>query len=249
MSDTPRIMAHMVAFSPDRAGSLDVARGLAESGSSYLEVQFPFSDPTADGPDIQRACGAALEAGFTMNEGFRLVAEICAFARQPLFIMSYANLVFTRGVEKFLTESREAGAHGVIVPDLPPDYDEGLFTMASRFGLVAMPVMSPSMKEKRLARISSLAPSCIYATLRTGTTGPSTTLNEEGRAFLARCASLSPGVKVFGGFGISTREQVVAFQPLVHAVVVGSALVREVARGPDPRRAVRAKVEELMGVT
>jgi tryptophan synthase alpha chain len=103
------------------------------------------------------------------------------------------------------------------------------------------------MKEKRLARVASLAPSCIYATLRTGTTGPSTTLKEEGRAFLSRCASLSPGVKVFGGFGISTREQVLAFEPLVHAVVVGSALVREVARGPDPRRAVRSKVEELLG--
>jgi tryptophan synthase alpha chain len=247
MSGSARIMAHMVAFSPDRAGSLEVARGLAESGSAYLEVQFPFSDPTADGPDIQRACGKALEAGFTMSEGFRLVAEICAFARQPLFIMSYANLVFTRGVEKFLTECKEAGARGVIVPDLPPDYDEGLFKLASGFGLVAMPVMSPTMKEERLARVASLEPACIYATLRTGTTGPSTALNEEGRAFLARCASLSPGVKVFGGFGISTREQVLAFEPLVHAVVVGSALVREVARGPDPRRAVRSKMEELMG--
>ncbi len=102
MSGSPRIMAHMVAFSPDRAGTLEVARGLAECGSAYLEVQFPFSDPTADGPDIQRACGTALEAGFTLSEGFRLVAEICSFARQPLFIMSYANLVFTRGVEKFL---------------------------------------------------------------------------------------------------------------------------------------------------
>jgi tryptophan synthase alpha chain len=104
------------------------------------------------------------------------------------------------------------------------------------------------MKDQRLARISSLEPSCIYATLRTGTTGPSTTMSEDGRAFLARCASLSPGVKVFGGFGISTREQVLAFAPLVHAVVVGSALVRAVAGGPDPRRAVRSKVEELIGL-
>ncbi len=135
----------------------------------------------------------------------------------------------------------------MIVPDLPPDYDEGLFTLAARLGLAAMPVMSPTMKEKRLTRIAALEPACIYATLRTGTTGPSTTLNEEGRAFLARCASLSPGVKVFGGFGISTHEQVLAFAPLVHAVVVGSALVREVARSADPRRAVRSKVEELRG--
>ena len=76
MSGSPRIMAHMVAFYPDRAGVSRWRAGLAEGGSAYLELQFPFSDPTADGPDIQRACSAALEAGFTVNDGFRLVAEI-----------------------------------------------------------------------------------------------------------------------------------------------------------------------------
>jgi tryptophan synthase alpha chain len=137
----------------------------------------------------------------------------------------------------------------VIVPDLPPDYDEGLFAGAARLGLAAVPVLSPSMTEARLARVASLCPEFIYATLRTGTTGPRTAIDAGGVAFLSRIASLSPGrtVKILGGFGVSTREQVVALTPLVHAVVVGSAFVREVAKGGDVRASMREKLDKLLG--
>ena len=165
-----RIMAHMVAHYTDRAASLSVARGLLDGGCSYLEVQFPFSDPTADGPDIQAACTAALAAGFTVTDGFRLVAEI-HHEGVPIFLMSYANMLFTHGIEKFLTRCAASGVAGVIVPDLPPDYDEGLFEAAARRGLSAVPVVSPSMREERLRRVGALRPRYIYATLRTGTTG------------------------------------------------------------------------------
>jgi tryptophan synthase alpha chain len=249
MSGPCRIMAHMVAFYPDRRKSLAVARGLADGGCAYLEVQFPFSDPTADGPDIQGACSAGLEAGFSVGEGFRLVAEIRGAVPAPVFIMSYANLLFTRGIDRFLSECVQCGARGVIVPDLPPDYDEGMFGKAACLGIAAVPVLSPSMTEARLARVASLSPEFIYATLRTGTTGTRTAIDAAGVAFLSRVASLSPGrtVKILGGFGVSTREQVLALTPLVHAVVVGSAFVREIARGGDPNRVVREKLDELLG--
>ncbi len=243
MSAATLLMTHMVAFYPDRAASLQVARGLLDGGCAYLEVQFPFSDPTADGPDIQAACDGALKAGFTVSEGFRLVSEIASKARVPLFIMSYANLIFTRGVDRFLGESKEAGAKGVIVPDLPEGYDEGLFSRAGRLGLAAVPVVSPSMKDGRLAEVLSLQAEYIYATLRTGTTGTRTEIDQDIVRFLSRIR----GGKVLGGFGISSAEQVRAVAPLVHAVVVGSALVREVARGGDPYGAVKRKVEELRG--
>ena len=139
MTGPSLIMAHMVAFYPDLARSRDVARGLAEGGAAYLELQFPFSDPTADGPDIQRACSAALEAGFTVDAGFELTAEICGSVRVPVFLMSYANLLFTRGVKRFLAEAAACGVRGVIVPDLPADYDEGLFREAVETGLMHSP--------------------------------------------------------------------------------------------------------------
>jgi len=247
MTGPSLIMAHMVAFYPDLARSRDVARGLAEGGAAYLELQFPFSDPTADGPDIQRACSAALEAGFTVDAGFELTAEICGSVRVPVFLMSYANLLFTRGVKRFLAEAAACGVRGVIVPDLPADYDEGLFREALETGLAAVPVLSPSMRDARLARICSLAAEFLYVTLRTGTTGQLTEMDGPGRAFLSRVAHAAGTAKIFGGFGITSREQVTAFSPLVHAVVVGSALVREVAGGGDVASAVRDKVRVLSG--
>jgi tryptophan synthase alpha chain len=247
MNGAARIMAHMVAFYPDRRASLAVARGLAEGGCSYLEVQFPFSDPTADGPDIQRACGAALAAGFTIDEGFRLLAEIRASVPVPIFLMSYANLLFTRGVGRFLAECAENGVRGVIVPDLPPDCDEGLFALAAGLGLAAAPVVSPSMKEKRLAQVASVGAEYVYATLRSGITGSFTSVDPAVLAFLSRLGSVSARAKVLAGFGISTREQIDAIAPHVHSVVVGSAFVREIAKGGDPYPAVAAKMRALAG--
>jgi len=244
-----RIMAHMVAFYPDRAASLEVARGLADGGCSYLEVQFPFSDPTADGPDIQRACGTALGSGFTVTEGFRLLSEIRRSIPVPIFLMSYANLPFTRGVERFLSECGDCGVRGVIVPDLPPDYDEGLFSHCGRRGLAAVPVVSPSMREERLARIASLEPEWVYATIRSGTTGSFTRIDPASLSFLETIGAFSAGrpVKVLGGFGVSTREQVKALGPHAHAVVVGSAFVREIGKGSNSYQAVREKMLELAG--
>jgi tryptophan synthase alpha chain len=241
-----RIMAHMVAHYPHRAASAAVAKALQDGGCAYLEIQFPFSDPTADGPDIQAACTAALEAGFTINEGFRLVEEIHRASAVPIFLMSYANLLFTHGMERFLARCSECGIAGVIVPDLPPDYDEGLFDAAKRHGLSAVPVVSPSMREERLRRVGSLAPRYIYATLRTGTTGRTTHIDQAGVSFLQSLRAVSAEARILGGFGVSTASQVEEVMPYVHAVVVGSALVREAAKGGDPYPAVLRKMKELM---
>jgi tryptophan synthase alpha chain len=244
---TSRIMAHMVASYPDRARSVDVARAIIDGGASILEVQFPFSDPMADGPDIQAACSRALEAGFTVADGFHLVAEIARGSRVPVFIMSYANLLFARGVERFLLETKNAGGAGVIVPDLPPDYDEGLFAAAAGLGIEAMPVLSPSMSAARIERVASLGARSVYATLRTGTTGAFTSIDPSSLDFLQRLGAMRSAekVRILAGFGISTRRQVVAVQDRVYAVVVGSALVREVAASRDGFTAVREKMIEL----
>jgi tryptophan synthase alpha chain len=249
MDEAPRIMAHLVAFNPDGQRSLEVARGLLEGGCAYLEVQFPFSDPTADGPDIQRACSTALAAGFTVREGFRLLEEIAGLATVPLFVMSYANPVFTWGVKRFVSECRRCGALGLIVPDLPLDYDEGLFEYAAEAGIAAVPVVSPSISEARLDHIASRNPAFLYATLRIGTTGSRDGAAADGLSLLTRIAALpnADRMKVLGGFGVSTGDQVKKVQSLAHAVVVGSAIVRAIEAGGDPRRAAREKMKELAG--
>ncbi|KPJ87804.1 MAG: hypothetical protein AMS17_07495 [Spirochaetes bacterium DG_61] len=241
-----RIMAHLVAFFPHRDGSLEVARGLIAGGAHYLEVQFPFSDPTADGPLIQKACDEALKQGFTVHGGLRLVSEIRAFSDIPVFIMGYANTVYFRGVERFMAECREAGVRGLIIPDLPPGYDEGLYSFGAQFDLAVVPVICPTIGEERLDKVLDLKSEYVYATLRTGTTGAYSEIGEKNISFLRKAGS--GGSKLVAGFGISTRQQVEALAPHVYASVVGSAFIREIlsAKIPDFFHLMELKMRSLI---
>ena len=222
----PRIMAHLVAGYPSREESLRIARGLAAGGASYLEVQFPYSDPSADGPAIQAACDRAIKAGFTPDEGFGLAAEISGAAGLPVFIMGYAGTVYARGVRRFVSDARRAGAAGLIVPDLPPGNDEGLYRYGRELGVPAVPVTAPSVSEGRLARILEESPPYLYASLRTGITGRVTDV-KEASGFLDLLRRKTDA-RILGGFGIRTRAQVEALYPLVHALVVGSLFVEKI---------------------
>ena len=243
-----RIMAHLVSHYPDLERSLAVARGLIEGGAAYLEVQFPFSDPTADGPVIQEACHHALEAGFSVAGGFRFVSDVASLAREagrdvPVFIMTYASLLYARGVETFMRAGVEAGAAGFILPDVPLDYDEGTWAAAEKLGTRVMPVTVTTAREERIRLITERAPEYVYIALRRGITGERTEVGEENVRVLDRLRAT--GAKVMAGFGIAERDQVVALEPHVHAAVVGSAFVRTVgAHAQDRAEAVSAALRE-----
>jgi len=241
-----RVMAHMVAFYPDRESSMEVARSLIRGGCSLLEIQFPFSDPTADGRYIQKACDKAIDAGFTPGEGFSLTADIRKLTDMPIFIMGYANTVVSFGVEKFLNLARDSGATGLIIPDLPPDYDEGLFETAGRIGLSAVPIICPTVRTRRLERIFSMSPEYVYAVLRKGITGEYTHIGESNIFFLRKAAS--SGAKVLAGFGVSTKKQVDTLSQHVHATVVGTAFVREIMKSDTEniREAVYRRMKSLL---
>jgi tryptophan synthase alpha chain len=247
--ETPKLMAHMVASYPDRERSFEIARALADGGAEYIELQFPFSDPSADGPAIQGACSAALDTGFTLEEGFSLLREIRERIGVEVFLMSYASPVFSRGVVNFVARSAELGVTGLIVPDLPFDHDEGLYEACRAAGVAAVPVAVVTLPEERLDKIVALEPRYLYASLRRGITGSKTTIGDENIRFLHRFRDLE--TEVMGGFGISERAQVEALSGHVHTVVVGSAIVRTIAEaavlGVDPYEPVRQKVAELTG--
>lgn len=229
-----RLMTHMVAYFPTREASLDVAAALAEGGASYLEVQFPFSDPSADGGSIQSACTRALDQGFTVDGGFALVAEIAKRTGIPIFIMSYGNLVFRRGIDRFVEGAKAAGAGGLIVPDLMPGYDERLFAEGARQGMDIVPVVAPSISDERLSMVTAVRPAYLYAALRVGITGSYTEIGESNRLFLQRLERV--GAKILAGFGIRTHEQVAALSSEVHALIVGSALVELILEATEGRR-------------
>jgi tryptophan synthase alpha chain len=222
------LMTHLIAGYPRSGADREIAHALVRGGASFLEVQFPYSDPTADGPAIQEACQVALDGGFRVAAGFDLVSKLATEIEAPIFIMSYAGLVFARGVERFVGEAAAAGAHGVIVPDLPLESDEGLYALSAKAGVSAVPVSVATASPDRLEALSRLQPDYLYVALRAGTTGSSTTLSEESIRFLE--AARGAAGHVMGGFGITTRRDVEALMPHCDTAVVGSAIVRAVGR-------------------
>lgn len=231
----PSVITHFIAGYPDRQSSLEVARGLIAGGAFALEMQIPFSDPNADGPVIEGACLQALQSGFRVEDAFALLAEIRRESAIPIFLMSYASVAFTPGIPAFARRAAEAGASGLIVPDLTPGADEGLFAAAAAC-CPAVPVVVPSISMRRLDAIMDEPVEWIYVALRSGITGSYTELGEKQSDFLGelRRRRDAGGPRVMAGFGIQTPEQVRAVTESADAAVVGSAIVKAAtAAGPD----------------
>jgi tryptophan synthase alpha chain len=248
----PAIVTHFIAGFPSYEASLDAARGLIAGGAFALEMQIPFSDPNADGPVIEGACNTALEKGFAVEDAWKLLAEIRAESDIPVFVMSYASLVVTPGVIEFARRAKEAGATGLIIPDLTPGADEGLFAAAAEAGCPAVPVVVPWISDDRLEEILAEPIDWIYVALRSGITGTYTELGAEQEVFLAKLRAKRDegGPRVMAGFGIQQPDQVAAVVKMADAAIVGSALVTVIsAAGPEGAgEAARGLVETLRSI-
>lgn len=256
MTDTKKapitVMAHLVAGYPTTDIARSAARGLAEGGVSYFEIQFPFSDPSADGKAIQTACAEVLSRGYTLDEGFAFVDELRrTYPAISVFIMTYANLAYRNGIDPFVSRAASAGASGLIVPDLPFDADEGLDAACAKHGMVSVPVAAPSMDGNRIRKLRALGRPYVYAALRAGITGSLTAIDESTVSFLESVTAF--GTKGLGGFGIRSGEQASVLSSHVHAVVAGSVfvdLIREnsPSGGEAVRGAIAGKARELSGI-
>ncbi|THB62505.1 MAG: tryptophan synthase subunit alpha [Spirochaetaceae bacterium] len=242
----PLVMAHMIPGYPDETIAEAAVAGLVKGGATHLEIQFPFSDPTADGPVIQAACARSLENGFKVDAGFEFVGRVAARYDLPVYIMSYASLVYRRTVEQFVRDTKAAGAAGLIIPDLPVDSDEGLYEQAASAGLDVLPVVVPNTPPQRLQLLRDIKLRGVYAALRAGITGSRTEIGQENLEFLQRLRESLPGmdVRVFAGFGIREASQVEALSKHVDGVVIGSALV-EVIGGSTPQNVAQRTAEAL----
>ena len=243
-----KLMSHLVAGYPTDELSFTAARALVDGGADILEIQLPFSDPSADGPAIQGACTEVLKRGYRTADGLAFIARLHKeFPQVKIYLMSYGSLVYTPGVENFCKRAAEAGVTGMIIPDLPFDHDEGLSAACRANRMENIPVAAPSMSPARLDLLARAGFPYIYAALRTGITGTDTTIDDSTRRFLS--AVSAGGSKIYGGFGISNGTQAHALADQVEAIVAGSVFVRlitENKNNPDALyKAVRAKAEEL----
>lgn len=238
-----KLMSHLIAGYPNTELALTAARALVKGGADILEIQLPFSDPSADGPAIQTACTKVLEKGYKTADGLAFIAQVHAeFPEIPIYLMSYGSLVYTPGIENFCKRAAAAGVSGMIIPDLPFDYDEGLTQACKKNGMINIPVAAPSMSSERLSKLAHAGFPYIYAALRTGITGSDTKIDQATLDFLKKVSE--GGSKVYGGFGISNGQQSQAIANFVEAVVAGSVFVRIITENKDNPAELAAKIEE-----
>lgn len=240
------LITHMVAGYPDFEKSLEVARSLIAGGAYALEIQIPFSDPNADGPLIENACRVALRKGFKVIDTWRLLGAIRAESTIPIFLMSYANIAISYGLENFLRRAVEFTTTGIIIPNLVPGADEGLFSVAAEFACPAVPVLVPWINEQRLDEILAMPIDWIYVALRSGITGAYTEIGAPQRNFLAKIRARRLCPRIMAGFGIQNATQVTALLEFVDAAVVGSAIVKTISSARRPGDAVRKLMVELL---
>lgn len=243
-----KLMSHLVAGYPTDELALTAARALVSGGADILEIQLPFSDPSADGPAIQGACTEVLSRGYRTADGLKFIETLHKeFPEVKIYLMSYGSLVYTPGVKNFCKKASESGVKGMIIPDLPFDFDEGLTEACKENGMINIPVAAPSMSPERLEKLSKAGFPYIYAALRTGITGTDTKIDDATLNFLNKVSE--GGSKVYGGFGISNGIQSQALADSVEAVVAGSVFVRLITENKDDKEklfeAVKDKAKEI----
>ena len=251
MKERIKLMAHLVAGYPTDSAAMTAAHALIKGGASILEIQLPFSDPSADGPAIQGACSKVLSRGYRTRDGLDFISRIHAdFPELTIYIMSYASLVYTPGIDRICKEAAEAGVKGMIIPDLPFDHDEGLSAACGTYGMENIPVAASSMALDRLSTLSHYGFAHIYAALRTGITGSDTTIDVHTISFLNKVSEGGSGI--YGGFGIRTGSQAKMLAKNVDAVVAGSVFVRLITDNAGNEealaKAIENKARELTGI-
>src|SRR5690348_9483518 len=213
-------------------------RGLERAGALAVEVGVPFSDPIADGPDIQRASEWALGAGVGLADVLALVERFRRESALPVVLMTYANPVARLGPGGFAARARAAGVDGVILSDLPPEELPELWRELDDAGLDTVLLVAPTTSAARLPRLLARCRGFVYLLSRTGVTGRSQGFAGALDERLAAVRATSP-LPVAVGFGISTPADAAALRGRADAVVVGAAFMREVASDPTPAAAER----------
>jgi tryptophan synthase alpha chain len=236
------LMPYMMAGFPDRETSLAVAEAYAES-ADLVELGIPFSDPLADGPVIHAAATAALKAGATLESSLEVCEAISS--RVPVVLMVYANMVLAHGgAAEFARRARDAGAAGVIVPDLPLDEAEEIRDALADSGLALVPLVAPTTPPERLGQICAAARGFVYVVSTVGTTGERETV-PAALSDLVAATKAEAGVPVAVGFGIGTPAQAAEVGRIADGVIIGSRLVRAVAEAGGPEAAASAAADFL----
>jgi tryptophan synthase alpha chain len=240
--DRTGLIPFVTAGYPTLGDTLDMVRGFAQLGVTAVEIGLPFSDPIADGPDIQRSSEWALGHGVGAGDVLELVATLRRESELPVVVMTYLNPVARFGSDAFAHAAAAAGVDGVLLSDLPPDEAPEAWDAMDRAGLDTIVLVAPTTTEARVPLLLERARGFVYCLARTGVTGAGageTGVLPERVAALRRSTTLPIAV----GFGIAGPDGARALQGVSDAVIVGAAFMRAIAQ--DPERGATGRVLRL----
>jgi tryptophan synthase alpha chain len=227
MSDPKELVGYLPVGYPDLQGSIDAAIALLDNGVTSLELGIPYTDPVMDGPAIQEAANAALEAGFHLPHVFQAVEAIRAKSAAPIYVMTYWNPVLQYGVDQFADDFQSAGGTGLITPDITPDSAADWMAASDRTGLDRVFLAAPTSTDERLRLIAESSRGWVYAVSTMGITGVRTEVDSKARGLVPRIRAAG-AERVYVGIGISNRAQVEEVWEYADGAIVGSAIVRAI---------------------
>ncbi|HYD45872.1 MAG TPA: tryptophan synthase subunit alpha [Phenylobacterium sp.] len=235
-------VAYVMAGDPDAETALAILRGLPGAGADLIEVGFPFSDPMAEGPPVQRAAQRGLKAGMTLKGTLELIRRFReGDADTPVILMGYLNPLETWGLEAFARDAAAAGVDGLIIVDCPPEEAAPLVAALEAADLSLIRLATPTTDDRRLPAVVKGTSGFVYYVSVAGVTGVKEADAAAVAPAVARVKAAS-GLPVAVGFGIKTPERAAEVARVADAVVVGSALVDEVAAGLSVNEDVTTRV-------
>ena len=219
------VMAHVVCGYPSFAANMEALEIMAEAGVDLVELQFPFSEPSADGPLFVKANEQSLKAGTTVDQCFefmKLASERFAF---KILMMGYYNTAFKMGEDVFVKRIQEAGGVGYILPDLPVEESDNLHRLSAEAGIEPIILMTPTSSEKRLAQLGAASRGMVYVVARRGVTGSKTNMGDDVTSLIARCRQHT-SVPIGVGFGISSKADLDALRGSADLAIIGTAALK-----------------------
>lgn len=240
---------------PDTDTTIAIVKAMVEAGANIIELGIPFSDPTAEGPVIQDANIRALSGGMTTDKAFETAAKLSKMVDVPLVFMTYANVVYSYGstketgveggTEHFVKRMAECGVSGLILPDVPYEEKEDFAPVCRKYGVEFVSLIAPTSKD-RIRMIAKEAEGFVYCVSSLGVTGVRSEITTDIKAMVDEVRSVSD-IPVAIGFGISTPAQAADMAAKADGVIVGSAIVKQVAaHGNDAAPFVKEYVEQMV---
>ncbi len=237
------LMTHIVIGYPSFEKSYEIVKQMVEAGVDIMELQIPFSEPMADGPVILKANQASIENGSTVQKCFDFASQVSKEFDIPFLFMSYANILYKYGMDRFSGKMKQIELKGAIVPDLPPEEGEAYIQAMEKNNLSPIYIFSPETSDERLDYLSSFASGFVYCLARKGVTGKETTFSDDLTQYLDRCRKAT-SLPLAVGFGVKDKADVDYLKGKADIAVIGSQTIRIVEQ--EGTKAVGAFIRSII---